>query len=852
MKINISLVILLLISVSCVEPPLQFVKEGVQTREAILFLEQLEGTKWSQELFSDHIKKLNSSVAVDFDWATYWNEVREKQLYKKLDKSQLESVLQLSGLSCESSDWSAFANLLLQLAKINKNNLYFRYYLTGSNKTCPTFLPDEILEEVINFLAKKRDETEVDLFTEQRAKEQASSKDKNDLTKYPYTEELYGVLEDEWNAKKQGRAWGDILDVVNRLFWSDVRWMFYHTGNFDSIKTTLEMELNVYHSITDLDQDVLLMFPDKEMKNIMDLVGYEEYFKEKGLMEWGSVWRQIANQYSSKPDNDNNTLLLSFYKYSCEKEELDYYMQLLRKWDVVDQYRTVVERECEQIIRITQQITQYIDTAGLPADGAFPLSIEELGDMLKATKGNRSIDDLIRLLNFYDRFKINYSISVWQTLLTDQFSMENWLYFMRVLRGNYDKSIIRRVMDMHQYIYQGYIPFLSMDVFSILTREDVLLSSLVKEYNYSEAQLESPDFIDQFWFIVNENASQILSAKARWNNLLEYGSHFCNQIYLNKMVSFFNDNNQERLLLDNFPFNNCPNYFMDTHFKEDFVNSVVTKIRQGENQDPELYWDLVRSFSLYTSANSIEDLQNTAIFKMNEVEWERVFNITIATLREPAYKYHSAFLKRAMDLIGTVYKTAVDSAICQQVLSSPDSHKTISEYEPEFVMYLLNQIQWDNSNSYCSDLDEERLNMLMFIIANYLFSSVEDHLGTTDYVLSIWSQAVRAVNIMEKVYSSSTPWGSMLGSYFISKPDLVNGKIGHRAFQYYFSYMILSYLSDKTSLLSAMEILKKRIWEQSDSNTYHSSYEEILEDSVEDYPSLVDEIEALKKNFTFD
>ena len=855
MKIYIFLISLFL-TVSCtIDPPFNFVKTGVPTKDAILFLEQLQNTKQSKELFSDHIKQLNANAAVGFDWTQYWNEIDQKTLYKKLDKTQLESMLQLSRLSCDTSAWQAFASLLLKLAEMGTDYLYFKHYLTGSKKTCSTFLLNKTLKEIVTFLDKKRNETEAQLFSEEKVSFQWKQKinsiadKKNNLKeKYPYTYELYGVVVDEWNVKTQGRAWGDILSVVNREFWSDIRWMFYHVGSFESIRTALEMEMDIYHSISDLDQDILLIFHDREIKNIMDLVGYEEYFKQQGLVEWEQLWRKLIEEYPDKPNNSNNTLLLSFYKYSCGKEELVAYMDLIRSWDLVDQYRTIVERECEQIIRITKQITQYIDTAGLPADGAFPLSMEDMREMLEGTEYNRSIDDLVRLLNFYDRFKIDYSIPDWEILLNEQFSIEHWLYFMNILRGNYDKSIIRRVMDMHQYVYQGRIPFLSFDVFNILINEDISLSSLVTEYSYSESQLMNPDFINQFWSIVQEDASKVLNSRDQWINLFEYGSHFCNQVYLNKMVDFFNYNKQEQLLLNNFDFDSCPNYFMDIPFKESFINSAVTKIRQDTNQDPELYWDLVRSFSLYTSNNSAEEMQNTAVLKMNEVEWKKVFDITILTLREPIYKNNSAFLKRAMDLVGKVYKRAVDSAICQQLLGVSDSHKIITAYDPELVIHLFNQLNWNSSD--CSTLESDRLNLLMFIISDYLFSAVEEHVDTVDYVLGVWSQAVRVINIMENIHDSETPFSNVLGTWWISDPDVVNGEMTHRAFRSFFSHLILSYLIRKASLVSAVDILDTRIWQNSTANEYHKWYEELLKDSIEEYPSQIEELDQLRADLT--
>jgi len=127
MKVYIFLTTLFLTGVSCtIEPPINFVKHGTQTVEAILFLEQLRDTKSSQKLFNDHIERLGSVASVDFDWAEYWNQINEKELYKKLNRDQLYRVLQLSRLSCDNSSWFAFAELLLRISEEKGvNHLYF-------------------------------------------------------------------------------------------------------------------------------------------------------------------------------------------------------------------------------------------------------------------------------------------------------------------------------------------------------------------------------------------------------------------------------------------------------------------------------------------------------------------------------------------------------------------------------------------------------------------------------------------------------------------------------------------------------------------------------------------------------
>ena len=849
--------------VSCtIDPPLLFIKDGVTTDNAILFIEQLRDSNINQEMFQNHIKQLDANASNDFDWTRYWNTIKQNKLYQRLNKNELRTLFQLSRLSCNSKNWQAFADLLLEIAKSGKDHLHFRQHLTGPQKNCAVFLPNETLKNIVSFLSKKRDKSESSVLAKAKSKDSrlnsktASSRRPNVQAIYPYTQELYGVLADEWSLKKHGRAWGNILSAVKRNFFSDIRWIFYNEKKFSDLKTAVEMEKDIYHSFTDLHQDILLMYPDKNMKNKIDMVSYDRHFKEKGSLNWEKLWIQLSKLYPSLPNNNNNPYLLSFYEYSCEKSALSAYVDLIKAWDVSTEYRAAAEKECERIIRVTQQITQYVDTSTLPEDGSLPLNMKDLNDILAGSRANRSLKDLSKLLNFYERFKLSYSITNWSQLLEEQFSLENWLFFMSSLRANYDTSVIRRVMEMHHYIYKGYIPFLSADILNIVINENILLSNLTKQYGYEEAWFIHPMFVRRFWKTAQENVSVVLAESSRWKNLLEYGAQSCRQTYLNKLFEFFYDNNQEQLFLDHFNFDSCPDFFMGIELKEKFVDSSVAKVRQPGDKDSKLYWDLIRAFSLY--ASSEEGQNKETVFKMNAVEWKQVFNRVIAGLNNQKYTHYSGFLKTVMDSVKQVYPRAVDSAVCQQLLKPANNFKITANYDPEMLMYLLNQVDYsyaDEENSYCSDYIDDKLNMLIFVLSDSLFSAVDQHTKPVDYVLNIWSQAVRIMNLMEGIYNLgfatlvSQKW---LGSWLISEPDTDQGLMSHRAFQFYFSNTILLYLQKKLPLQEALNIIDAHILKVSSSRDYQKLYESMLRKNIQDFSSHEQKLKTLRQKLNLD
>ena len=142
---------------------------------------------------------------------------------------------------------------------------------------------------------------------------------------------------DEWSEAKNIRAWSDIVSVVDRAFWSDVRWINYQENQWKFLNNTLEMEWSLYQSITNLEQDILWIFgqENNKMSNIIELIGYKKYFASPGALKWSVLWKEVLLQYPKKPESGNIEDLLSLSSlspFSCHKQDLSSYFQLVESW----------------------------------------------------------------------------------------------------------------------------------------------------------------------------------------------------------------------------------------------------------------------------------------------------------------------------------------------------------------------------------------------------------------------------------------------------------------------------------------------------------------------------------------
>jgi len=161
---------------------------------------------------------------------------------------------------------------------------------------------------------------------------------------YIYTEELQKILVEDWSKRKKARSWSDIISGIDRAFWRDARWINYKSKNKKYLKATLEMEWREYGSIISLEQDIILLFEQSNtMLDSIKLFGYEKYFLDSENLNWSALWQELFFLYPVKPNNENIDTLLSLY--SCQKEDIKSYIQLVEGWDL-SQYKSKIIDFC--------------------------------------------------------------------------------------------------------------------------------------------------------------------------------------------------------------------------------------------------------------------------------------------------------------------------------------------------------------------------------------------------------------------------------------------------------------------------------------------------------------------------
>ena len=592
MKTNIYAFILYFLLVSCTVKPPELVVKGVQTEKALSFLSERQSKKVNKDQFDNYMQHLRLNYAPGFQWDEYWSGVSERKLYKNLSQEDLDQLLSLSQISCERKDWIAFSNLLLQIGK-DEGKLLFSRELSHSQTLCSVWLPDPVFKSIVQFLSEKRSELE----TKEIAKEKIAYMNKKGQSVSPatqqakqsfiYTGELQKVLINEWLRRHTGRNWGEVLSVVDREFWSDIRYLNYLSGEREHLATVLEMERHLYKSIeAGLDLDVLLMFQETgKMADIMERVGYEKYFSVPGALDWGSLWEKMSIQYPEKPENGNINSLLNFYKFkfSCKEEILDKYKNLVRQWKQ-SIYERAISSFCdkskqdaiftiyspEELNKYAKEVSHQLmeqaaqETLDKLNKSKYRLLDESLGTPSKTiqvfdvsvktgTKNLRTIEEIIALLFVFKAEKFDRTRKDWQALFEKHFSELDWLFAMHVFRDRGNSFLLSEILDMHSFVYgdnsgnPGKISFLYMDVSVILDSEVISLTGIVNKYGYKRTYIYTDEIIDLFWkdlksslsenrenlkrvVSVYEEEKQLRTSK-QWKKLLE--RYFVDQNWLN-------------------------------------------------------------------------------------------------------------------------------------------------------------------------------------------------------------------------------------------------------------------------------------------------------------------------------
>ena len=842
--------------VSCTVKPPEFVVKGVDLKSALLSLEEGDNKEGA---FSHYVEHLRDHHAPGFSWSQYWSEIEKNQLYKNLTEENFNKLLSLSEISCRGEDRDAFADFLLQIAKTDSKKILFSHQLSRLNEVCSTFLSNSAFKPIVQFLVRKREEIEAEKIQQEKKKDfisasaLISASDTGDVahshleTRYIYTEELQKLLVEEWTRTKKVRAWNDILSIVDRSFWSDVRWINYKQGNKEHLSKTLEMEFSAYQSIENLEQDIFLMFEEEnKMEDTMTLAEYKRYFATGGSVNWSTLYEKLLLLYPEKPNNGNVKPLLSFYSFSCQDQDLHSYFKLVDQWNASN-YKDLAVKFCVDVLRVQVfQGGEQVDE-GKPktvaekeweilrekewiAQGITSISYQELEDFFKNHPDHRDLKAVGELLFVYSKEKYKRSTEEWKKLL-DYFSEEDWLNIMGLLRARHDRSAINDILAMHNQAYAGQIPFLVKDVLSVVSEGEKSILEITDQYGYNRAYFENVQFLKSFWVEVEKSHT---SSDTKYDIKIEdlhqaeqKAGKICNYSYIKSLFQFFSFFDKKDLLFNQFSFENCPGFVAE--FRQREWNKIVNQIQETD-------WDLSSSKKLSHSleVESVEEDNKTyqfvrwlvgvlslypdslvtpAISQIHKKDWEDIILILILSLKgEPNFTNMCLFYE-AVYRVDKVYPSVASYSVCR-FFGYEDSHFLIQNYETNLIIDLFDMYntqhqeishfggrtrhysRYRTAKNTCGGLvSQEKINTLLFVTARSFLSDISllDQQNTS-YLSELWrivdylSHLFKEVNSFAlSVYQSNKLW-----RYFKNVPsyDSEKGTMSTESLGFYFMVLV--------------------------------------------------------------
>ena len=856
MKKNNILPFLIFICVSCAVESPNLVLKGVQTEEALLFLEKYKKEKKNKKQFEHYIKHLFSNYAPGFNWSQYWFGIKERALYQGLEARELNQLLSLNKVSCRTEDWSSFANLLLAIAKSDPTKLLFSKQLTDTHRECAIWLSNSMFKSIVQFLSEKRKETE----GERLSKAQEDISNKSATEKYIYTEELQKLLINEWSRKYGTRSWSDILTVVDRNFWKDARWISYQSEDKEYLQKTLEMEWSEYQSIENLIQDIFLLFKQKNnMKEIIELAKYKKYFSIPKILNWSVLWESILLQYSKKPENKNVDALLSLYTFSCEEKDFFSYAQLVKDWGV-SHYELIALEFCVGITNTPINKAQKKpenDQKVLISTSYF--MYEQLEMLLKNRSGSKSVQNIIILLSVYEREKYKRSLDEWKNLI-NYFSEDDWLNIMHILRSRHDRSSISRILDMHHYIYQGGIPFLSRDIMMILISEEESILNLVDEYGYESTYINNPDTLKLFWSAIKNTIDQ---TKA-FEGIKQSSEDKCDYQYVSSLFQFFSKLDKTQLLFDYFYFEKCADFVSDFREQEweriiQFIHrdDTIKKIQGGSvfsqlstDEKIDFVWWIAHVLSFYNTSSDVEKLYSQRmVSKISDSNWKHILVIMLESLKESEFKKNADLFQVTVAKVKAVYVDVIDIALCD-FFNQDNRYFDIQKYNPIFILNILDQINWSQfvhrfklsirssrrvmSNACFSFVSQKKFNTLLFILAHSLFKSINslEEVSEDQYINQILEKTNQIVTLFMKAKSfkgkGSTYYKTGKFFTFISGTPKYNPEtkyMSDSALYFYFAALFLYEFYTNISQIDNLTFILNNLWEENAPvNTFDEMY----------------------------
>ena len=840
---------------SCSVASPDFVVQGMSLKSALHSFSDIQQKQGAKNQLAHYVEHLRDNHAPGFAWDQYWQKLKEQNLLKNMTDKELSLLFSLNNISCRAENLSAFSTLLLNIVQSDPQKVHLiRLELKRLREHCSTTLSDSSFKSFVSFLSLERAKSEKTQIQQERQKALTSTdsalsapkhsppQTQNPLsTKYIYTKELQGILLEEWSLKPQKRSWSDILSVVDRDFWPDIRWINWQQDQKEHLKNTLRMEWQAYQHINHLEQDLLWLFQNKnQMADLLALFEYEKYLTFAGALNWPSLVQNWSTQYPKHPRNGNVPVLISLFSRSCQTRDFPPFYQLLKQWEVSNIPNLGF---C-----FNKDIVPKTPSANTPATLAETKSVNQVFSSLPL------LDSVVYLLSLYEREKHVRPLTEWENLLAN-FSKEDWLEMTRLFRKNHDRQNLTRLLDMQARIYKGHIPFLSEDIWSVMQSEDETLSDMW-ETGYSPSYMNHPQTLSAFWKKVRESHIQP-----------SVESVPCSASYVQNLYRFFAESNKTDMLLKQFRFDQCAEFILEFRKKEwnrlvylfrvqkdlSANTDLKSKAREGFMPNDQLVWWMARVLSLpYSLTLSIQasteegdewlakvfDLSDTnkmsanaifvqkAVSDMSANEWKRFFRIMIDSLKTPTFETKPIMLRYMSRLLQTIYPLALKHSICG-FLAQKDSHHLIAEYPPAFIWDLFLQVDWTqsgrpekrrpsnkrNNNALCAGLiPPKKVNALLLVLSRGIFANLSAEGVPVDiYIEQVKRQADHLTILINKVRAFDKKWTYYFDSqrmlaqwrtwvsvggflWKVGGYNMEKGYISDQALVFYFAGMILKKL----------------------------------------------------------
>lgn len=308
------------LTLGCEQKSPEIRTHGISTDNAIKLLEKSSDAGEIET----NIGKIRSNFAHDFEWPRFWQILKEKEFYETWGVENNERLHKLSNISCNSNEFTSFADFLLSKAKKatdTKSQTYFTSYITSHKRSCDALISNEKMEEIVTFLLDSR--------TQNKAQ---SSSGESTLV---FSEELFNFIINEFDRRGSHYVWGKILSKVPEAFWHENQRASRQKGDdgYGLVAKSLYVQKQALGSVQGAAKEILTMYAEAAPLGMsLKKGGYLDYLASKGEVSWSQVWDTLAQDKKDNGDSANVSALLDLAKYSCLPEHINAFFRLANRW----------------------------------------------------------------------------------------------------------------------------------------------------------------------------------------------------------------------------------------------------------------------------------------------------------------------------------------------------------------------------------------------------------------------------------------------------------------------------------------------------------------------------------------